>query len=66
MEILKTLVLCPRLHLPTFQSVGAGQRGLIALSEMNICTLTPFFQSLHFMKKNPFLDIYILFNILFI
>ena len=65
MEILKTMVFCPRLHLSTFQGVEFGQKVLIALSEMDICTLTPLFQFLHFTKKSPFLDIYV-FNILFI
>ena len=65
MEILKTVVFCPRLHLSTFQAVESGQKVLMALSEMDICTLTPLFQSVHFTKKSPFLDIYV-FNILFI
>ena len=54
MEILKTEVFCPRLHLSTFQAVESGQKVLIVLSEMDICTLTPLFQSLHFTKKSPF------------
>lgn len=66
MEILETSVLSLGLRLSTFLATGAGQGQLISLSELDSFTLTAFISSFHFLKKSPFPDISIFFNIFFI